>query len=71
MAGRVSDSVGGGCSGIAGAAYFRLCPVVVGWRADTNLAIGNVMRNWPHVFSILNLFGEVTERLSAMSRAIY
>lgn len=34
-------------------------------------AIGNVMRNWPHVFSILNLFGEVIERQSAMSRAIY
>ena len=28
-------------------------------RADReNLAVGAVLRNWPHVFSILNLFGE-------------
>lgn len=25
---------------------------------DSSLAVGAVLRNWPHVFSILNLFGK-------------
>lgn len=28
------------------------------------IAIGQVMRNWPHVFSVLNLFGELAKPLA-------
>lgn len=28
------------------------------WRRAEVVAIGSVLRNWPHVFSILNMFGE-------------
>lgn len=29
--------------------------------ADFVTAVGAVLKNWPHVFSILNLFGKLSE----------
>ncbi|WRT66433.1 uncharacterized protein IL334_003389 [Kwoniella shivajii] len=36
--------------------------------ADGGEAVGGVLRNWPHIFSILNLFAQNTERPSSPSQ---
>jgi hypothetical protein len=42
-----------------GEGMFGLLPVSEGDEKAKELAVGAVLRNWPHVFSILNMFGEL------------